>query len=225
MKIKQYIPFLLILFSVHCFAGAGQAKINDSDYPYRPNILWVVVEDMSPHWSCYRETSIQTPHIDALATGGQLFENVFVTTPVCSPSRSVLITGMYQATIGVHNHRSQNTSGNAGGNELFYDSYKLPEEIPFLPRVFKKSGYYTVLGNEKSILENNDSWGKTDYNFEWDSDWYDATDWKNRKPDQPFFAQIQLQGGYTQGVEPDVGEYERIAVVSIANARFNLKSK
>ncbi|MFW6369712.1 MAG: sulfatase-like hydrolase/transferase, partial [Bacteroidota bacterium] len=58
-----------------------------------------------------------------------------------------------------------------------------------------KAGYYTVLGNEKSILENGDSWGKTDYNFVYDSDWYDANDWQDKKTGQPFFAQIQLQGG------------------------------
>ena len=195
MKIKKLIPLLLIAVSAHFFGAANQSKTKESEYPYRPNILWIVVEDMSPHWSCYGETTIKTPHIDALATSGQLFKNVFVTASVCSPSRSALITGMFQATIGAHNHRSQSTSGKGGGNKDFYDSYTLPPEVPFLPEIFKKAGYYTVLGNEKSVLGNDDSWGKTDYNFVYDSDWYDANDWQDKKPGQPFFAQIQLHGG------------------------------
>ena len=72
----------------------------------KPNILWIVVEDMSPHWSCYGETTIRTPNIDRLASEGAVFKQAFVTSPVCSPSRSAMITGMYQTTIGAHHHRS-----------------------------------------------------------------------------------------------------------------------
>ncbi|MHC4573960.1 MAG: sulfatase-like hydrolase/transferase, partial [Planctomycetota bacterium] len=68
----------------------------------KPNILWIIAEDMSPHWSCYGETTVQTPNIDRLAGEGALFKNAFVTSPVCSPSRSAMITGMYQTTIGAH---------------------------------------------------------------------------------------------------------------------------
>ena len=66
----------------------------------RPNILWFVVDDMSANFSCYGETTIQTPHVDRLAREGVMFKNAFVTAPVCSPSRSAMITGMYQTSIG-----------------------------------------------------------------------------------------------------------------------------
>jgi hypothetical protein len=88
--------------------------------PDRPNIIWIVAEDMSDHWGCYGEKTIATPHIDKLAQEGVLFERAFVTAPVCSPCRSALITGMYQPSIGAHNHRSQVREGNGGGNSRLF---------------------------------------------------------------------------------------------------------
>src|SRR5574341_1494589 len=72
----------------------------------RPNIVWFVVDDMSANFSCYGEKLIQTPHVDRLAREGTRFTHAFTTAPVCSPSRSALITGMYQTSIGAHHHRS-----------------------------------------------------------------------------------------------------------------------
>ncbi|HND55231.1 MAG TPA: sulfatase-like hydrolase/transferase, partial [Pirellulaceae bacterium] len=54
----------------------------------RPNILWIIVDDMSPNFSCYGETAIETPHVDRLAREGTRFANAFITAPVCSPCRS-----------------------------------------------------------------------------------------------------------------------------------------
>ncbi|MGC9353661.1 MAG: sulfatase-like hydrolase/transferase, partial [Mariniphaga sp.] len=188
MKHLNYTAFLLA--TIPLLAGCTQSDQKE-DFPYKPNIVWIVAEDMSEHWSCYGETTIQTPNIDKLASEGELFENAFVTAPVCSPSRSALITGMYQTTLGAHNHRSQIEKGKGGGNKAYYNSYQLPEEVPFLPKLFKEAGYYTVLGNHQSILDNQNRGGqlaKTDYNFEWDRSWYDSNNWEQRQPGQPFFA-------------------------------------
>lgn len=134
-----------IFFSVIimvCFACKPEfrQKHHVNDQAFRPNILWIVAEDMSDNWSCYGESTIQTPNIDQLASEGELFENAFVTSPVCSPCRSSLITGMYQTTIGAHNHRSQKIKGKAGGNESYYNSFQLPENVPFLPSLLRKPG-------------------------------------------------------------------------------------
>ena len=72
----------------------------------RPNIVWIIPDDMSANFSCYGETAIQTPHVDALARRGMKFTRAFVTAPVCSTCRSAFITGMYQTSIGAHHHRS-----------------------------------------------------------------------------------------------------------------------
>jgi arylsulfatase A-like enzyme len=202
---KYLTHILLFSLVILMYVGCSQPE-QKKDIPYKPNIVWIVVEDMSEHWSCYGETTIQTPNIDKLASEGELFENAFVTAPVCSPSRSAMITGMYQTTSGAHNHRSQIEEGKGGGNKVYFSSYQLPDEIPFLPKLFKEAGYYTVLGDEKSIISNQNrggEMGKTDYNFEWDPTWYDSNDWERRQAGQPFFAQIQLRGGKYRNAQPE----------------------
>ena len=94
--------FTATLFALVTMAGADEA---------RPNILWIVVEDASPHIGCYGEKTIRTPNLDRLAREGLRFGKAFVTCPVCSPSRSAMVTGMYQTTLGAHNHRSQADTG------------------------------------------------------------------------------------------------------------------
>ena len=68
----------------------------------KPNILWIIVEDMSCHFGCYGETSIRTPNVDRLAAEGVKFDKAFVTAPVCSPCRSALITGINCSKNGDH---------------------------------------------------------------------------------------------------------------------------
>jgi len=167
-----------------------------------PNILWFIVDDMSPHFSCYGETTIQTPHVDKLAAEGTRFTRAYVTAPVCSACRSALITGMYQTSIGAHHHRS-------GRGRL---KIRLPEGVQPVPALFRKAGYYTCIG---SGLPDKDfrglpygsgkgapgagkvrgRLGKTDYNFEWDAAIYDSHDWAGRAAEQPFFMQVDLHGG------------------------------
>jgi len=140
----------------------------------RPNVVWIVVDDMSPSFGCYGETAIETPHVDRLAREGTRFAHAYTTAPVCSPSRSALITGMEQTAIGAEHHRS-------GRGEL---RIHLPAGVRPIPALFQEAGYYTCLGG-----------GKTDYNFEWDAGIYDGVDWAGRAPGQPFFMQLMLSGG------------------------------
>ncbi len=177
------------LIAICLFAFIGRllpaSEISNKD-AVRPNIVWIVVDDMSPNFSCYGETAIETPHVDRLAKEGVLFRQAFVTCPVCSPCRSALITGMYQTTIGAHHHRS------GRGAEKIH----LPDGIQPVPMLFQRAGYYTCI----SSWPLGEQLGKTDYNFEWAPSMYDGSDWSGRKEGQPFFAQIQLHGGkYREG--------------------------
>ena len=162
----------------------------------KPNILWIVVDDMSANFSCYGEKTIQTPHVDRLAQEGLLFNNAFVTAPVCSSCRSAFITGMYQTSIGAHHHRS-----GQGTVKIF-----LPNGVRPIPQLFQEAGYYTCIGdglmaNElpPGLNKATNGLGKTDYNFEWDKSMYNANDWAGRKPGQPFFMQVQTAGGKLRG--------------------------
>ncbi|MBL9189320.1 MAG: sulfatase [Opitutaceae bacterium] len=171
----------------------------------RPNILWIMVDDMSANLSSYGETLIATPHIDRLAREGVRFNRAFTTAPVCSPCRSAFITGLYQTTIGAHHHRS--------GRGV--ERVVLPAGVEPVPAIFQRAGYYTCIGSGLPAVSRNgkakaakkksadgeggDGLGKTDYNFDWDPKIYDGADWAGRKPGQPFFMQVQLAGGKLRG--------------------------
>lgn len=152
----------------------------------RPNILWIVVEDMSCHFGYQGEKLVHTPNVDQLAREGVVYSNAYVAAPVCSASRSGMITGMYQTSIGAHHHRSSR-----GAHKIH-----LPEGIKTIPELFKANGYYTC-----NSLENLKSPGKEDYNFVYSRKaMYDAPSWSGRAEGQPFFAQIQLRGGKLRNV-------------------------
>lgn len=144
-----------------------------------------MVEDMSAHFSCYGEKAVSTPVVDGLAKNGTRFSKAFVTGPICSISRSAMITGMYQTAIGAQHHRS------GRGTEKI----QLPTGVVPVPVLFQQAGYYTSNGSFPQIAR-----GKTDYNFEFSQTIYDGSDWSKRKDGQPFFAQVQIHGGkYREG--------------------------
>jgi arylsulfatase A-like enzyme len=178
-----------MMISILFFWGFALQAARAEPLPARPNILWIVVDDMSAHFSCYGEKAIETPNVDRLAAEGTRFSRAFATAPVCSTFRSALITGMYQTSIGAHHHRS----GRAVPIEL-------PAEVVPLPLLFQQAGYHTSIG---SWPPRGRHLGKTDYNFQWSPEMYDSNDWSARDPGQPFFAQIQLEGGKLRDLGPE----------------------
>jgi choline-sulfatase len=69
----------------------------------RPNIIFILSDDQGP-WAmgCAGNGEIQTPHLDALAASGLRADNFFCSSPVCSPARASLLTGMIPSQHGVH---------------------------------------------------------------------------------------------------------------------------
>ena len=179
---------ILSLISISCMwlAAFGEK---------RPNILWFVVDDMSANFSCYGENAIDTPNVDKLAEDGLLFTRAYATSPVCSTFRTALITGMYQNSIGAHHHRS-----GRGKNKI-----QLPDGVRPIPEIFQEAGYFTCIGSGlknfdfRSLPTKTGRRGKTDYNFDWDTEIYDSHDWSKRNDNQPFFMQVQLHGGKIRG--------------------------
>ena len=158
---------------------------SEIEYPERPNIIWIVNEDMSPeHLGAYGGTGGKTPVLDSLAKTGVLFTNAFSTAGVCAPSRAALITGAYQTSIGAMHMR---TVGMSKGNESAYPpnhksySAMIPEGMHGYPEYLRMAGYYT---------SNN---VKEDFQFVapgtmWDES-SNTAHWRNRKdPNQPFFS-------------------------------------
>src|ERR1041384_4858040 len=77
---------------------AGSVLIAAESRDSRPNIVWIFGEDMGPELGCYGDPQAITPNMDRLAREGVRFKNCFTHAPVCAPSRSGLITGMYPTT-------------------------------------------------------------------------------------------------------------------------------
>jgi N-sulfoglucosamine sulfohydrolase len=150
----------------------------------KPNILMIVAEDMSPHLGCYGDMLVKTPNIDKLAKEGLRFTNMYSTAGVCAPSRSSIITGMYQTSIGTHNMRTLNPASKPVGVTAY--QRVIPENVKAYTEYLRMAGYYCT---------NN---AKTDYQFEtptmaWD-DCSKKGHWRNKSnKDQPFFSVFNLE--------------------------------
>jgi arylsulfatase A-like enzyme len=155
----------------------------------RPNVLYVILEDTGPNFGCYGEPLVRTPNIDRFAAQGTRFTHAFCTAPVCSASRSALMSGRYQTNIGAHNHRT-------------WEWRKQPLTAPakHLCDWFREAGYFTCNlqpppGTKKG-LKGAAGDGKVDLNFLSNaadrSVFFDGYDWNQRKAGQPFFAHITI---------------------------------
>ena len=146
----------------------------------RPNILWLIAEDFGPALGCYGDKLVQSPNLDRLAREGVRFTRAYTTAPVCSPSRSAFMTGMYAITIGAHEHRTANKPA-------------LPDGVRVLTEWLRDGGYYTA-----NLVNLPPDWkfrgaGKTDWNFQYPSVPFDSKNWSDLAAHQPFYAQINFQ--------------------------------
>lgn len=144
----------------------------------RPNIVWLLGDDLGPQLGCYGHPLVSTPNADKLANEGMRFTHCFTTAPVCSAARSAWNTGVYQTTTGTHNHRSHRKDG-----------YRLPEGVRLVSHRLHDAGYFTA--NVTEIAPGLRASGKTDFNFTAEKP-FDGTHWNQRAKGQPFFAQINF---------------------------------
>ena len=145
----------------------------------RPNVLWLIGDDLGCELGCYGDRVARTPNIDRVAGEGVRFTQFHTTAPVCSASRSGFNVGLYQTTTGTHNHRSHRQ-----------DTYRLPEPARLITDRFREQGYFTC--NVLDIAAGVRGTGKTDFNFKVQKP-FDGTHWNQRKPGQPFYAQVNFQ--------------------------------
>lgn len=148
----------------------------------RPNVLWLIAEDFGPHLGCYGAKEVTTPVLDGIAAKGMRFTRYYTTAPVCSPSRSAFNTGMYQTTIGAHNHRSHRDDG-----------YALPAGVRLISDRMREAGYFTANVKELPKEAGFKGSGKTDWNFAAPQKPFDSANWEDLKTHQPFYAQVNFQ--------------------------------
>jgi len=154
----------------------AQARAGETNSPARPNVLWITAEDISPNLGCYGDPNARTPNLDKFAAANVRYTQAHSIHPCCSPSRSALATGVYPTRLGTFQHRALVT--------VDHDLVR-----PFTS-VLRAAGYYCFNGSKGSSY-------KTDYNFAvpedaWDKIRSKQIEWRNRKPGQPFFGQLNL---------------------------------
>ena len=151
---------------------------------FKPNIVWIVAEDLSPILPAYGDSTVSTPNMDRLAKEGVVYTNVFSPSGVCAPSRCALATGMYPSSIGGHNMRVQYVKAHMDKIGLVLYEIVPPPEVKMMSQVLRENGYYCT---------NND---KQDYQFKppvtaWDESSLKAH-WRHRPNDQPFFSVFNI---------------------------------
>ncbi len=106
----------------------------------QPNIVMVFIDDMG--WGdlgCYGNPDIKTPNIDNLAAGGIRFEQFYVASPICSPSRVAVTTGQFPARHKINSYLNSRARNAARGMANFLDP-----DVPAIARTFQKAGYATA---------------------------------------------------------------------------------
>ena len=210
--LKWLAGLLLVLFLI---VGAGifmlyskSFKLKPWEYPpgevasrplpERPNILFLVAEDMSPRVGAFGDSLAQTPTLDRLAAAGVRYTRVFTTAGVCAPSRAALITGMNQISMGGQHMR---TDSRPAGSYYCVP----PPQVKGYPELLRAAGYYTF------------NLAKEDYQFShmrtgtgpftiWDAE--DDNDlWRSRKEGQPFFGMINMMETHETGLFTPLGHW------------------
>ncbi len=103
----------------------------------RLNLLFIVLDDLNDWVGCLGgHPGARTPHLDALASEGVLFERAYCTSPLCCPSRSSLLTGLMPSTTGVY-----------GNFDHFRASPQFRGRVT-LPEHFRANGYRTLMGGK-----------------------------------------------------------------------------
>lgn len=145
----------------------------------QPNIVWIVGENFSNDFACYGQANVRTPNLDGLAAEGIRYNNAIATSPVCAPSRSCFMLGMYQTTTDTHHMRSHRD-----------DEFRLPPGIRPLTHRLKEAGYFTA--NITHLGSQRVGTGKLDLNFVNEGELYQTSQWDELRGKEPFFAQINL---------------------------------
>ena len=174
----------------------GKLVINPN-FDFKPNIVWIVAEDLSSYLPSFGDSTIVTPNLDKLASSGICYDNFYSPHPVCAPARASIITGMYANSIGASHMRTGPWyAGQATKERIEKNNKYLPEgiytyeavpspKIKMFTEYLRSAGYYCT--NNK----------KEDYQFvktptAWDDN-SNKAHWRNRPTGTPFFSVFNLE--------------------------------
>lgn len=133
-----FVRRLALLVATFAFLVAPVLRAAEPAPP-RPNILFIYADDWG--WgdlACHGHPHLKTPNIDGLARAGTDFQQFMVCNPVCSPSRTAIVTGRYPARFLVHQHFARHADNVARGMPDW-----LGPKVTLLPRIMHDAGYAT----------------------------------------------------------------------------------
>ena len=120
---------ILLIASFGLILGLGSPVNAGTGVASRPNVIVILADDMRVGYTGHEgHPIINTPNIDRLAAGGTVFSNAFATSAVCTPSRTTLLTGLYERRHGVNFN-----SDSAMSNEAWARTF---------PMLLKSAGYF-----------------------------------------------------------------------------------
>lgn len=194
-RITGHLVFIALVGFGQSLLAAAETEENST----RPNIIWLMAEDMGLDLECYGMPGVKTPNLNRLANEGALFTKAYCSSPICSPNRSAMMVGVDQFETNTQHHRSNR---------------EVPLMAPYRPITspLRQAGYTCLLGHSKVLQKGT----KTDCNFKHKAVGpYDGVTQFGlfdaqrdfTAADQPFFSQIQLKvthrGDWWNGVRRD----------------------
>lgn len=189
LKINVFCFALLLLCNCQDQKQDREQVANIVEMSDRPNILWLVTEDMGPYIPSFGDSTVATPNLSRLAKEGVVYPNLYSTSGVCAPSRAAITTGMYPSSIGANHMRTTSYSEVTG-----VPSYGAvpPPEVRMVSELLRKNGYY---------CSNN---YKEDYQFKAPKTAWDESSpyahWRNRDKKQPFFSVVNFTDTHESGL-------------------------
>jgi len=154
MTLTMNILFKIILLAGFFLLASFDFKENDP-FAKKPHIIIIYTDDMGiGDLSTYNEGWVETPNIDRLAAEGAMFTNYYTASPVCSPSRAALMTGIFPSEVGINTYL-HSRRGNANHEQADY----LDPSLPSITKILKEVGYKTGhigkwhLGGGRDVLD------------------------------------------------------------------------
>ncbi|MCB9873446.1 MAG: sulfatase [Planctomycetaceae bacterium] len=125
---RTLFPCVLIAIVVFYFVGMPVDDVDAAES--RPNVLFIISDDLNNSLGCYGHPQVKSPNIDSLADRGVRFERSYCQFPLCGPSRNSMLTGLYP-----------NSTGILQNSQIFRQT--IPQHLS-LPHAFRRAGYFAA---------------------------------------------------------------------------------
>lgn len=148
MKKPSLLRWFCVALALFCFQGCAVTEPLAPGRNTPPNIVVIMVDDMG--WAdlaCYGNTIVDTPVLDQFAKQGMFFTDAYAASPVCSPTRAAMMTGMSPARVQLTNHAAGHPPGFVPKGKSLAEApmvYNLALSHTTLAQRLRDTGYNTA---------------------------------------------------------------------------------